>query len=297
MTYTLATTSLYKDGDLLEDKALGLNLDVDLDDEADDAVGFFGGDADLTAALFERLDSKGGRTTSRRSTHNSLRLYLREIGSIPLLTKENEQEISQRMQDGRRKICSGVVRSLPALEYLLKIIDDVKLGKRRLDVIMNTQPEGVKSEKDVNRFIGNLKRKLNAVYKKAEINIKELRKDPEAAKDEFRAIGESLYDITFAPETIQEAALDLKRRFKRVDRAKKERERIQNLFGISPKKADSLASHKRHTEKTILDLSKKSHLKREEVLQELDKLKESSKILQKFYDSGEDYYRILKPIK
>ncbi|MGC9329678.1 MAG: sigma-70 factor domain-containing protein, partial [Candidatus Hinthialibacter sp.] len=143
-------TSLYEDEDILEEKSLDIGLE--LDEEEDDSL-FFPPAARQLSIVDSETERFEDRVSRKRSVHNSLRLYLREIGSIPLLTKENEQEISQRMQDGRKRICIGVVRSIPALNNLQKIVEDIKKGARRLDVIMNSTPDNLKSEREFARFI------------------------------------------------------------------------------------------------------------------------------------------------
>ncbi len=296
MTYTLASTSLYKEDDFIEEKALNISLDMDDEEE----ISFFPPEArhlELNDVLGGGiLDDKTSARSVRRSAHNSLRLYLREIGSIPLLTKESEQEISQRMQEGRKRICMGVSRSTPALELLLSIVDGVKEGRRRLDVIMNSTPE-VKSDKDVSQFIRNLRRKINRVIEKSKKGIELYGKDKEKAKASFRKAGEDLSKIGFAPETIQELADDLKCRAYRVDRAIRECHRIDNLYKLSPKKSDRLASSTRHTEKTLVSLSRIGHVKKEDVNRDLEKLKDNKDVLQKFFDSGEEPYRIFRAVK
>ncbi len=295
MTYTLASTSMYKEETLLEDKSLNLSLELD---EEEEEIGFFPSPhQELDALILDpRMESKANRA-GRRSAHNSLRLYLREIGSIPLLTKEDEQEISQRMQDGRKRICVGVVRSIPALQNLLTIVDGVKTGRRRLDVIMNNMPDDIKEEKEVNKYIGNLRRKINRVMDKTNKAIELSKKEPDKAKEAFRKAGEDLYKITFAPETIQEVADDLKRRAYRTDKAIKECQRIENLLKLTPKKSDRLASSNRFTDKTLVSLSRVAHLKKNEVSQELMKLAESKALLQQMYDNGEDPYRLFRAVK
>lgn len=294
MTYTLASTSLYEDDDILEEKSLGLGLELDEDD--DEGLFFPSAARQLHMATSE-ADRFDDRVSRRRSVHNSLRLYLREIGSIPLLTKENEQEISQRMQDGRKRICIGVVRSLPTLEKLLDIVECVKKGTRRLDVIMNTSPENIKNERDTARFVSNLKRKIERVKQKAAKAIETLEKDPARAKDLFGKTGEELYHIGFAPETIQEVASELKRFAVKADRALKEKVRLQTLFNLTPRELDKLAGRSRHTDKTLLSLCRKSHKKKEDVQAEIDKLVFAQKVIGEIAERGDEINRLFRAIK
>ena len=300
MTYTLASTSLYKDDDLLEEKSLQFGLDLEDEEEIEDPLFLPAQPRSLTfgeAVEIGRIDDKATRT-SRRAAHNSLRLYLREIGSIPLLTKESEQEISQRMQDGRRKICTGVVRSLTALEYLLThVVEAVKNGRRRLDVIMNTAPGEVKCEKDMLRFISGLRKKVMKVIEKSRKAVLTLETDVEKAKELFRRAGEELYNVGFAPEIILEAADDIKRRAIRADRAIKECERIEGLLKFSPRESDSIASRSRLNDKTLCRLTRSTHLKKDQVQEEIQRLKNSKEVLQKIYDGGEDPYHLFRAVR
>ncbi|MBN2327147.1 MAG: sigma-70 family RNA polymerase sigma factor [Candidatus Omnitrophica bacterium] len=294
MTYTLAATSMYEDDDILEEKTL--DIDLGLDEEDDDNLFFPPAARQLTIANSE-AERFEDRVSRKRSVHNSLRLYLREIGSIPLLTKQNEQEISQRMQDGRKRICIGVARSIPALYDIQEIIEDVKNGARRLDVIMNSSPDNLKSERDVARFISGLKRKVDKVIQKSKKAIELIEKDAPKAREMFNKSGEDLYKIGFAPETVQEVANDLKRFAIRADRSIKQKHRIQNLFNVTPKELDRLAGRSRVTDKTLLSLCRKSHRKKEEVIAELEKLSTAQQILNKVDESGDDPLRLFRAVK
>jgi len=293
MSYTLATPSLYEDDDILEDKSLGIGLELE---EEEDSLFY-----PPAARHLQLAESEAGRfddrVSRRRAVHNSLRLYLREIGSIPLLTKENEQEISQRMQDGRKRICLGVVRSLPALANLSKVVEDVKQGLRRLDVIMNNAPDDLNTEKDVARYISNLKRKVDRVSQKSSNAIDSLTTDLTKSKDLFRKSGEDLYKIGFAPETIQEIANGLKRNAIKADKAIKIVNRVEKSFNITPKEIDRLANRTRITDKTLLSLSRKSHKKKEEVLTEIEKLVKAKSVLNAVYEGNDDPFRLFRAVK
>lgn len=293
MTYALAASSLYKDDDIIDEKALNFNLEIE--EEEEDAILFPASRAfDLTEQSGSQpLDGK----RTRRAAHNSLRLYLREIGSIPLLTKEGEQEISQRMQDGRKKICVGVVHSLPALEKLISIVDDLKEGRRRVDVIMNSMPTETISEKELGKYVAKILKKVSKVKEKAEKTVKLSKTDPDKSKDEFRKIGEELYGVGFAPETIQEVADELKHRTIKGDRAVKECQRIESLFDLTPGQSKKISSHKSHTEKTIKDLAKAARMDYEDSERELITLTKAREYINDMAKVGEEIPDMVNAIK
>ena len=121
--------------------------------------------------------------------------------------------------------------------------------------------------------------------------------DWEKSKDIFIKTGGDLYKAAFAPETVQEAAEDLKRRAFQADRAFKECERIEKLFKLTPRQSDRLASRNRYTDKTLHSLAQVSHVKKEIVSNELKRLKEMKEILQRLYDEGEHPVRLFRSHK
>ncbi|HEY6175405.1 MAG TPA: RNA polymerase sigma factor region1.1 domain-containing protein, partial [Kofleriaceae bacterium] len=54
-------------------------------------------------------------------TSDPVRMYLRKMGSVSLLTREGEVEIAKRIEDGERKMLQAVLNSSVAVEELLEI--------------------------------------------------------------------------------------------------------------------------------------------------------------------------------
>ena len=62
-------------------------------------------------------------------TDDPVRLYLKEMGSVALLSREGEIEIAKRIEEGKKDIAS-VVYGLPmTLEFVLNLRDQLKNGK------------------------------------------------------------------------------------------------------------------------------------------------------------------------
>jgi RNA polymerase primary sigma factor len=66
------------------------------------------------------------------ATVDPVRLYLRKMGSVSLLTREGEVEISKRMEDGQRRVLQVVLNSSVAIEQILGLGD--KLRKQTIRV-------------------------------------------------------------------------------------------------------------------------------------------------------------------
>ncbi|HET7504614.1 MAG TPA: RNA polymerase sigma factor region1.1 domain-containing protein, partial [Kofleriaceae bacterium] len=69
-------------------------------------------------------------------TSDPVRMYLRKMGSVSLLTREGEVEIAKRIEDGERKMLQAVLNSSVAVEELLEIGERLRRGKVRVkDVV------------------------------------------------------------------------------------------------------------------------------------------------------------------
>jgi RNA polymerase primary sigma factor len=62
-----------------------------------------------------------------------VRMYLREMGRVPLLDREGEVEIAKRIKAGERQICTALFRSNPIMKELIGLGIKLKQGKFRVE--------------------------------------------------------------------------------------------------------------------------------------------------------------------
>jgi RNA polymerase primary sigma factor len=83
--------------------------------------------------LLEEEKSLTMRETGGGHTDDPVRMYLREMGSIPLLTREGEVEIAKRIEEAQNQIIMAVIRNPLATKEVLHLRDKLKNGKLNLD--------------------------------------------------------------------------------------------------------------------------------------------------------------------
>ena len=62
-----------------------------------------------------------------------VRMYLREMGRVPLLDREGEVEIAKRIKAGERQVCTALFRSTPIMKELIALGTKLKQGKVRVE--------------------------------------------------------------------------------------------------------------------------------------------------------------------
>ncbi|HLE62981.1 MAG TPA: sigma-70 factor domain-containing protein, partial [Pyrinomonadaceae bacterium] len=70
-------------------------------------------------------------------TNDPVRLYLREMGVVPLLTREGEVAIAKRIERGQLKTQKAIARSPIAVKELLRIGEDLEAGALNIREIVN----------------------------------------------------------------------------------------------------------------------------------------------------------------
>ena len=86
--------------------------------------------AEEAAAALTALDSEGGRTT------DPVRMYMREMGTVELLTREGEIAIAKRIEEGLNQMQSSLASFPWSIQLLLEEYDQHKAGKKRLAEIV-----------------------------------------------------------------------------------------------------------------------------------------------------------------
>ncbi|MDH3983227.1 MAG: RNA polymerase sigma factor RpoD [Gammaproteobacteria bacterium] len=77
-------------------------------------------------AALASVDAEFGRTT------DPVRMYMREMGTVELLTRQGEIEIAKRIEDGLNQVKYHMVHFPPTVEALLEVADRVIGGETRM---------------------------------------------------------------------------------------------------------------------------------------------------------------------
>ena len=82
--------------------------------------------AEVAAAALASVDSEYGRTT------DPVRMYMREMGTVELLSREGELEIAIRIEEGLNQVVFGLARSSKVIDHFIGSFERVEKGELRL---------------------------------------------------------------------------------------------------------------------------------------------------------------------
>jgi len=75
--------------------------------------------------------------------NDPVRIYLREMGVVPLLTREGEVDIAKRIERGQRRVLKALSRSPIVIRQVLAIGEDLKRGARSIKEIVAFDEEEI----------------------------------------------------------------------------------------------------------------------------------------------------------
>ena len=79
-------------------------------------------------------------------TNDPVRMYLREMGTVPLLTREGEVEIAKRIERGQLRVMKAISRSPIVIREVVALGDDLKRGVRNIKEVVIFDEEEVTEE-------------------------------------------------------------------------------------------------------------------------------------------------------
>ena len=102
--------------DLLDAPKFGAEKDFELEEGEDVEL-------DLTPGTLEK-------------TNDPVRMYLREMGTVPLLTREGEVEIAKRIERGQMRVLKAISRSPIVIREIVALGEDLKRGVRNVKEVV-----------------------------------------------------------------------------------------------------------------------------------------------------------------
>ena len=118
-------------------------------------------DFDLEEGEDVELDLTPG---TLEKTNDPVRMYLREMGTVPLLTREGEVEIAKRIERGQLRVLKAISRSPIVIREVVALGEDLKRGVRNIKEVVIFDEEELTEEVVVARVKATVAR-IDALVK------------------------------------------------------------------------------------------------------------------------------------
>jgi RNA polymerase primary sigma factor len=121
---------------------------------------------------------------SLEKTNDPVRMYLREMGTVPLLTREGEVTIAKRIERGQLVVMRAITRSPIVIKELIAVGEDLRKGVRSIKEIVQFDDEELTEEKILNKTKQTLRQieKIARLYDSALKEAARLEKIPKSKK-------------------------------------------------------------------------------------------------------------------
>jgi RNA polymerase primary sigma factor len=97
-------------------------------------------------------------------TNDPVRMYLREMGTVPLLTREGEVEIAKRIERGKLAVIKSISRTPTVAREIVKLGDQLRAGERTIRELVIFNDEEITEER-IEERARDLLRQVEAVRK------------------------------------------------------------------------------------------------------------------------------------
>ncbi|MBS3741788.1 MAG: sigma-70 family RNA polymerase sigma factor [Candidatus Cloacimonetes bacterium] len=182
-----------------------------------------------------------------------VRMYLKEMGKVPLLTPKKEAAIAKRIEDAQEKINRLALMSGSSLHILRTVIKKYHEDKLKIDKILKVEFGSWFDKKNNKRLITALDEKTKKAYElsdEIERIINKKRNKP-YKKDKSTTIGDKIKqnreemlklfeDLHFKSSMINKLIMRIKSLISRIDLSRERIKTVSNIKGYTPNKICSL---------------------------------------------------------
>src|SRR5215510_593148 len=224
-------------------------------------------------------------------SNDPVRMYLRKMGSVSLLTREGEVEIAKRIEQGEHAVLAAILNSPIAVREIVDLGDKLRKHKVRVkDIIRDAEDDDQEfDEEEADRRIIRLIDKVKRLDKKHQDLLEErrLRTDGkrkavdleiEATKDE---LVQSLEEMRLNRKTIDKIVLKLKSLIQKVERAEAGATELEKRTGSTKEQLKRHLRDVKDNPQAERRLAKKLGVTRSELLEFDAALKGAQKGLKK----------------
>ena len=188
-------------------------------------------------------------------TNDPVRMYLREMGTVPLLTREGEVEIAKRIERGQIRVLKALSRSPIVINELLGLGEDLKKSVRSIKEVVTFDEEEITEDILENRrkeFTGKIDELAKAYKKAAQLQEKFVtvsqKKRPKDHRRHRRALARGVVKVSQCVRKLGFTNNERKRLIERVNKTVDGMRQLDRQAQNLEKRADATRSEDQRKE-------------------------------------------------
>jgi RNA polymerase primary sigma factor len=206
-------------------------------------------------------------------SNDPVRMYLRKMGSVALLTREGEVEIAKRIEEGENEVLSAILNSPIAVREIIDLGEKLRAHKIRVkDIVRDAEDEEHDfDEEEADRRIIRLIDRVKRLDKKNGELVEQRKTAAEAQRrlidkefsDNRKDLVKSLQEMRLNKKTIDRIVTKLKAMIDKVERAQAKVDEIERLTGVTKAELRRMLRDARDDVEAEQDLARKLGVGRE----------------------------------
>ncbi len=250
-------------------------------------------------------DDSGGRVT------DPVKMYLREMGMVCLLTREGEVEIAKRIERGEEEVIDAIIATPIGVRVILNLREKIALEKLRVrDVLKNLNEDfeeysSAKEDKEKERLLELLEEiqqlyeenlKMEEFILKSSAEGKSRVADEEALRVRKERIAELLKNLRLERRQVDRIVSKLRGCVERIEKGEREIEQCMILTGKPVQELRRLFRHVKSKPDSLAKIAKDLGLKPDEFLEMEKTIKNGRRRMRRIGQEAKMDVRSLKQI-
>jgi RNA polymerase primary sigma factor len=224
-------------------------------------------------------------------SNDPVRMYLRKMGSVALLTREGEVEIAKRIEEGENEILASILNSPIAVREIIDIGERLRNHKIRVkDIVRDAEDEEhefdeEEADRRIIRLIDRVKRldKKNmdlAEERRTAVDIRKKLIDKEVLDTKTELV-KTLQEMRLNKKTIDKIVQKLKNIIQKVQRAESKAVDLEKQTGTTKAQLRKMVREAKDNEEVAADLANRLGMDASEILDIDETLKDAQRGVKK----------------
>jgi RNA polymerase primary sigma factor len=224
-------------------------------------------------------------------SNDPVRMYLRKMGSVALLTREGEVEIAKRIEEGENEILESILNSPIAVREIIDIGERLRNHKIRVkDIVRDAEDEEhefdeEEADRRIIRLIDRVKRldKKNvdlAEERRTAVDVRKKLIDKEVAETKGELV-KTLQEMRLNKKTIDKIVQKLKNIIQKVQRAESKAVDLEKQAGATKAQLRKMVREAKDNEEAAVELANRLGMDASEILDIDETLKDAQRGVKK----------------